>query len=231
MTELEQLFAKYRRLVVFDTETTGLNPKNDQIIEFAAAVLEQQDHTVHCTREYDVLVQLPQGRTIPPKIVELTGITDQALQETGIARETLCRDLEEILGGPDTLLVAYNAHFDLCFLFYALSKYGNAHILRGKDKLDLLTVYRDRRPYPHRLASAISAYGLEGQVQNSHRAIDDVLATVQVMLAMGKERADLERYINLFGYNAKYGLEGKPISSVTYRPQGYRPAGPIYELL
>lgn len=231
MTELEQLFAKYRRLVVFDTETTGLNPKNDEIIEFAAAVLEQQDGTVRCTREYDVLVQLPQGRTIPPKIVELTGITDQALQETGIARQTLCRDLEEILGGPDTLLIAYNAHFDLCFLFYTLAKYGNVHILRGKDKLDLLTVYRDRRPYPHRLASAITAYGLEGQVQNSHRAIDDVLATVQVMLAMGKERADLEWYINLFGYNAKYGLEGKPISSVTYRPQGYQPAGPIYELI
>lgn len=231
MTELEHLFSKYRRLVVFDTETTGLNPKNDEIIEFAAAVLEQQGDTVHCTREYDALVQLPQGRTVPPKIVELTGITDRDLQERGISRDTLCRDLEDLLGGSDTLLIAYNAHFDLCFLFYTLSKYGNPSILRGKDKLDLLTVYRDRRAYPHRLASAITAYGLDDQVQNSHRAIDDVLATVQVMLAMGKERDDLERYVNLFGYNARYGLEGKPISSVTYRPQGYQPAGPIYELV
>lgn len=57
-------------------------------------------------------------------------------------------------------------------------------------------------------------------MQNSHRAIDDVLATVAVLQAMWEERDDLLRYINLFGYNARYGLEGKPISSVVYRPQG-----------
>lgn len=66
-------------------------------------------------------------------------------------------------------------------------------------------------------------------MQNSHRAIDDVLATVAVLEAMAAERDDLTHYINLFGYNARYGLEGKPISSVTYRPQGYEPGRPLYE--
>ncbi len=66
-------------------------------------------------------------------------------------------------------------------------------------------------------------------MQNSHRAIDDVLATVAVLQAMWEERDDLLRYINLFGYNARYGLEGKPISSVVYRPQGYEPGRPVYE--
>lgn len=84
-----------------------------------------------------------------------------------------------------TLLLAYNAHFDLSFLFYTLVKDGDAAILKGKDKLDLLTVYRDRRAFPHRLASAIEAYNLQDQVQNSHRAIDDVLATVAVLEAHG----------------------------------------------
>ena len=46
---------------------------------------------------------------------------------------------------------------------------------------------------------------------------------------MWEERDDLLRYINLFGYNARYGLEGKPISSVVYRPQGYEPGRPVYE--
>ena len=67
--------------------------------------------------------------------------------------------------------------------------------------MDLLTVYRDRRAFPHRLASAIEAYNLQDQVQNSHRAIDDVLATVAVLEAMAAERGDLTHYINLFGYN------------------------------
>ena len=63
---------------------------------------------------------------------------------------------------------------------------------------------------------------------NSHRAVDDVLATVAVMKAMEDEKEDLLRYVNLFGYNAKYGVEGKPIGSVTYKPQGFDPGMPLY---
>ena len=82
--------------------------------------------------------------------------------------------------------------------------------------------------HPHKLCSAIEAYGLTGKVVNSHRAVDDVLATLEVMKAMEGEKADLERYINLFGYNPKYGVEGKPIGSVTYKSQSYRPGQPLY---
>ena len=103
-------------------------------------------------------------------------------------------------------------------------------ILKGKDKLDLLTVYRDRHSYPHKLCSAIDTYGLSGKVVNSHRAIDDVLATVEVMKAMVAEKDDLVNYVNLFGYLAQYGLDGKPIGSVTYKPQRYDPAKPLYEM-
>jgi DNA polymerase III epsilon subunit-like protein len=91
-------------------------------------------------------------------------------------------------------------------------------------------VYKDRRSYPHRLCNAIDAYGLAGKVVNSHRAIDDVLATVAVMEAMAGELDDLDKYINLFGYNPKYGIDGKPIGSVTYRPQSYDPRAPLYQL-
>ena len=63
---------------------------------------------------------------------------------------------------------------------------------------------------------------------NSHRAVDDVLATVAVMEAMEQERDDLIQYVNLFGYNPKFGLDGKPISSITYKPQPYDPPAPLY---
>ena len=64
---------------------------------------------------------------------------------------------------------------------------------------------------------------------NSHRAVDDVLAILKVMEEMEKEKPDLERYVNLFGYNPKYGIEGKPIGTVTYKPQPYDPIRPLYE--
>ncbi len=223
----ETLFQKYDKLVLFDTETTGLQFSRDEIIEFAAVVVEKVDGVPTVTQQYDELIALAPGNIVPPKIAELTGITTADLTARGIPKAQVCGDIKEMFSG-NCLLLAYNAHFDLSFLYYLLLRSGDPTILRGKDKLDLLTVYKDRHSYPHKLLNAIDTYGLAGKVVNSHRAVDDVLATVAVMEEMEKEKDDLLRYVNLFGYNAKYGISGKPIGSITYKPQGFDPAQPLY---
>ena len=225
----DSLFQKYDRLVLFDTETTGLQFARDEIIEFAAVVVERVNGIPQVVQEYDELIALTPGGFVPPKIEQLTGITTQDLREKGLPKTRVARDIAEMIQG-NTLLLAYNAHFDLSFLFYFLLRHGDAVVLKGKDKLDLFTVYKDRKPYPHKLCNAIEAYGLSGKVVNSHRAVDDVLATVAVMEEMEKEKDDLMRYVNLFGYNPKYGVDGKPIGSVTYKPQPYDPKKPLYEM-
>ena len=229
MAAFEKLFSKYDRLFLFDTETTGLNFSRDEIIEFAAVVVEQKDGQPVVVEEYDQLISLSPGMTVPPLIEKLTGISTQDILERGIPKEQVCAHIAQMISG-NTLLLAYNAHFDLSFLFYLLLRDGDPAILKGKDKLDLYTVYRDRRPYPHKLCHAIEAYGLGDKVVNSHRAVDDVLATVAVMEAMEREKSDLENYVNLFGYNPKYGIDGKPIGSVTYKAQPYDPIAPLYQL-
>ncbi len=228
MPNLETLFSRYDRLVLMDTETTGLNYSRDEIIEFAAVAVERPDNTPKVVREYDELVALSPGSFVPARIQQLTGISTQDLRERGLPKTRICRDIAELIQG-NTLLLAYNAHFDLSFLFYMLLRDGDPAILKGKDKLDLLTVYRDRHSYPHKLSDAIACYGLSGRVVNSHRAVDDVLATVAVMEEMEKEKDDLDRYVNLFGYNPKYGIAGKPIGSIAYRPQPYNSRKPLYE--
>ena len=225
----DSLFSKYDRLVLFDTETTGLQYARDEIIEFAAVVVERVNGVPKVVQEYDELIALTPGGFVPPKIEQLTGISTQDLREKGLPKTRVARDIAEMIRG-NTLLLAYNAHFDLSFLFYFLLRHGDATILKGKDKLDLFTVYKDRKPFPHKLCNAIEAYGLTGKVVNSHRAVDDVLATVAVMGEMEKEKDDLMRYVNLFGYNPKYGIDGKPIGSVTYKPQPYDPKKPLYEM-
>ena len=227
MGKFAALFEKYDRLVLFDTETTGLHFARDEIIEFAAIVVEQQNGEPVVIQEYDELVSLTPGNSVPPVIQNLTGISTQDILERGLSKTRVCRDIGEMLAG-NTLLLAYNAHFDLSFLYYMLLQDGDPMILKGKDKLDLLTVYKDRRAYPHKLCNAIEAYGLAGSVVNSHRAVDDVLATLAVMGEMEAERDDLISYVNLFGYNPKYGIDGKPIGSVTYKPQGFEPGQPLY---
>ena len=227
--EFETLFSKYDRLVLFDTETTGLQFHRDEIIEFAAVVVEQKGGRAEIVREYDELISLSPGMFVPPQIEALTGITNEDIRQKGISKTQVCEDIKDMIQG-NTLLLAYNAHFDLSFLFYLLLRSGDPAILKGKDKLDLLTVYKDRHSYPHKLCNAIEVYGLSGQVVNSHRAVDDVIATVAVMKAMEQERNDLERYVNLFGYNPKYGVDGKPIGTVTYKAQKYDPVAPLYEV-
>ena len=227
MDNFSALFQKYDRLVLFDTETTGLDFPRDEIIEFAAVVVEQRRGEAVVIREYDELITLTPGNTVPPEIQALTGISTQDILERGKEKAQVCRDIADMFSG-NTLLLAYNAHFDLSFLYYLLLRSGDPMILKGKDKLDLLTVYKDRHSYPHKLCNAIEVYGLQDQVVNSHRAVDDVLATLAVMGEMETEKDDLLCYVNLFGYNPKYGISGKAIGSVAYKPQPYNPIQPLY---
>lgn len=223
---MRKIFEKYPKILVFDTETTGINPKNNEIIQFSSVMAEMTPEGMAVTDSFDALISLTPGRTVPPEITRLTGITNEDLSARGIAKEEACRRIAALVRDCD-LLAAYNAQFDLTFLYYLLARYNEAACLAGKDKLDLLTVYRDRRPYPHKLANAITGYGLAG-VCNSHQAQDDALAAAKLMEAMEAERQDLIDYVNLFGYNPRYGAPSPSIRSVTYRPQSFQPAAPLY---
>ena len=153
---LQSLFSRCDSVLVFDTETSGLSWQRDEIIEFSAIRLtasgtEEVDEFIRCTR------------SLPPRIVELTGITDELLREEGIGKQAFAELLAALLT-PGTMLAAYNAQFDLLFLYSFLQKYGDARLLQDKPKLDLLTVYRDRRAYPHRLCNAIEQYDLQARI-------------------------------------------------------------------
>lgn len=222
-----ELWKNFDRLVVFDTETTGIEFGTDRIIEIGAAALENGEEQ----GGFNALIRLPAGQTLPHFITQLTGITDEQLRDEGVdertAAEGFCRLLD---GAEQPLLVAYNAQFDLNFLYYLLRPLGLLSVLQKPRFLDALTVYRDRRDFPHKLCNAIEAYGLTG-VENSHRAVDDARAAALLLEAMAAEKDDLLQYVDLFGVHPKYGMSGKKISSVTYCPQPYDRRVPLYELL
>lgn len=224
---LQELMAGFDRLVILDTETTGLGFSKEEIIQLSAVVYEKRSNDLEMTQEYDRLIAMSPGKVLPAFISNLTGITEADLKARGIPKAQACRELAEILL-PGTLLVAYNAHFDLSFLFYLLKNHGDYTMLKNCHFLDALTVYKDRKDYPHKLLNAIEAYDLSGKVVNSHRAIDDVYATFAVLMAMAQEKNDLKNYVDLFGFNPKYGVEGKEIKSITYKPQSYHRTKPLY---
>ena len=222
------LWRQFDRIVVFDTETTGIEFGQDEIIELGAVAVSPAGEE----DSMDLLIRLSPGRTLPPFITQLTGITPEQLEREGVEKAAACETFCRLLGGGErTLLAAYNAQFDLNFLYHFLRPFGQVEVLRAPRFLDVLTVYRDRRDYPHKLSDAIAAYGLEEQAVNSHRAVDDARAAAVLLAAMAAERDDLEQYVDLFGYSPKYGVSGRRIGSVTYRPQSYQRVRPLYEML
>jgi DNA polymerase-3 subunit epsilon len=230
---MENIFKRYGAVVFFDTETTGLDADTCQIIELAAMRVEKIGENFE-TKVADLFVKLPEGQKIPEKIVKLTGITDETLEADGVTEAAAASTFAGMIArdkGP-VLLVAHNAQFDLLFVQAMLDRHYWPGMLSNEDFLDSLTVYKDRRPYPHKLANAIEAYKLQDKVQNSHRAIDDVAALFEVCKAMDKERADLLTYVNIFGYNPKYGVSGRRLDGVTYWPQQFNNymQGPSYTL-
>jgi DNA polymerase III subunit epsilon len=224
---LDTLFDQFDSIVFVDTETSGLNPRTDEIIELGILRVVRSNELLDIDRETGMLIRLSPGRKLSYNITQITGITQLMLDSGGAEKAAACQALAEVLGHGSPLVVAYNAHFDLSFLYHFLLGFGMENVLSNVKMLDALTVFRDRREYPHKLDNAVAAYTLAAK--NTHRAIDDARTTYELLCAMDAEEADLDRYINLFGYNPKYGITGSRITSVRYLPQLYKREKKLYE--
>lgn len=175
--------------------------------------------------EYDEFIKV--DGLLQPKITEITGITDEMLKNKGLDEKTVANDLKEKLD-DNTLMIAHNAQFDLSFVYNLLKRYFPAEaedLVRNADWLDTLTVFKDRAEYPHKLIDAVKHYDV-AEV-NFHRAIDDTKALYEVTKAMKNERDDLAEYINVFGYNPKFGVSGERFSFIEYKRQYYHNGGMI----
>lgn len=224
---LDKLFTQFNVIIFLDVETTGFEPQSEQIIEFGALRVWVNNGNICTDSETNLLIRLSDGKHIPAKIQKLTGITDELLIKNGVDQDVASSQIRSVLDADRPLIVAYNAQFDLCFLYNFLSTFGVSDVLKKASFLDLLTVYRDRRDYPHKLENAIEAYDLN--TPNTHRALDDARANMALLYAMENELDDLDKYINLFGYNPKYGVIGQKIPSIRYVPQPRLVKKKVYE--
>jgi len=225
---LNHLFEQFDSIIFLDVETSGLDPKEDEIIELGILRVFRDGSGETCEETVSLLIRLSEGRQLSETITKITGITQAMLDSDGVEKEAVCDILTAMFGVGKPLLVAYNAQFDLCFLYYFLCAFGKEVVLQNIKMIDALTVYKDRRDYPHRLENAVASYALE--TKNTHRAVDDAIATYSLLCVMEDEQDDIDRYINLFGFNPKFGVTGPKISSVKYVPQPYKRTQKAYEL-
>ncbi|NMB01653.1 MAG: 3'-5' exonuclease [Firmicutes bacterium] len=159
-------------------ETTGLDGERDRIIEIFLLALKKTGEVRH----FETLIN-PE-RPLPPKITEITGLTDSDL--VGAPSEAMvAAEIREFIGVGTP--VGHNLPFDLRFVNAMFRRNGLLEL--GGSGIDTLTISRELFPklavYPggggsHRLSNLMYHFGLENSYANSHRAKDDVMLLVEV---------------------------------------------------
>lgn len=160
--------------VVFDLETTGLDPNRDEIIEIGAVLW--QDGEV--TASFHSLVN--PGKSLPEEIQQLTGIRDADLQDAPHIDGILPEFLAFIEGRP---LAGHNVRFDMKFLLSACDDAGY-ELSTAKEGFDTLLAARVLLPMARGFKLTELAKSLAFPNSEAHRALADAQTTAHLLSAL-----------------------------------------------
>lgn len=160
--------------ICLDLETTGLNPKTDKIIEIGA--VKVRNGAIVDTFETFVAPE----RKLEKRITELTGITDEMLENAPAKEEVIPRFLE--FAGEDILL-GHSVLFDYSFIKRAAVNCKLEFERQGIDTLKIARKYLSDLE-SRSLGFLCSHYKIE---HHAHRAMADVEATVSLYKKLCEE--------------------------------------------
>ena len=195
----------------YDLETSGLNPRQDRIMQFAG---QRTDMNLEPIGEpYNLLVTLNDDTLPSPDALMVTGITPQKTVEEGYSEAQFAQMLSEEIFTPDTIAVGFNnIRFDDEFIRHLL--WRNFHDpyewswKDGRSRWDLLDVVRltralrpeginwplDAKGEPsNRLELITSANGIAHE--NAHDALADVTALITVTKLVKQKQPQLYDYL------------------------------------
>lgn len=168
------------RLIMLDTETTGLSPLNgDRMVEIGALevvnrkVLSGEDHIFH---HY-----INPERDIPSEVVRIHGIDNDKVRDKPTFRD-IAQDFLAFIEGAT--LVIHNASFDLAFIMNELRLTGFPNI-HDVPVIDTLAYARKKHPHQkNNLDALCDRYGVERSHRRLHGALLDSALLAEVYLKM-----------------------------------------------
>ncbi|WP_347271746.1 DNA polymerase III subunit epsilon [Rhizorhabdus histidinilytica] len=170
------------REIVFDTETTGLNPATgDRLVEIGCVELVNRVETgnsFHCYFN-------PQ-RPMPFEAEQVHGLSERFLSDKPLFADKV-EELLDFIG--DAPLVAHNASFDFGFLNWELGACGRPIVDMGR-MVDTLQIARKIHPgAKHSLDALCSRYGIDRSHRVKHGALLDaqLLAQLYIELTGGRQ--------------------------------------------
>lgn len=177
------------RIVVFDTETTGIDPANDRIVTAFVGILDANGDVERGT---DWLAD--PGVEIPERATEVHGIsTEMAQQEGEPAAEVTAKIANSLawVARHNLPLVVFNAPYDLTLLAAECRRHGVEMPMLGEQVVDPLIIDRqvDRfRKGKRTLSDCASVYGVE--LLDAHDAGADAIASGHLAQAMVQRYPD-----------------------------------------
>lgn len=170
------------REVVFDTETTGLNPATgDRIVEIGCVELFNRVETGKTFHAY-----FNPERAMDSVAQQIHGLSDSFLSNKPLFAEVV-EDLLDFLG--ECPLIAHNAQFDFMFLNHELGACGRLHISQSR-MIDTLALSKTRHPgAKHSLDALCTRFGIDRSHRIKHGALLDaqLLAQIYVELTGGRQ--------------------------------------------
>ncbi len=173
------------REIVFDTETTGLDPlQGDRLVEIGCIELVNGFPTGRTFHSY-----FNPERDMPEAAREIHGLTIDFLKDKPCFAE---RAEEIVMFMGDAQLVAHNAVFDLAFLNAELERAGRAPLRHDRIVDTLLLARRKHAGAPNRLDDLCARYAIDNSRRSKHGALLDaeLLAEVYIEL-IGARQAQL----------------------------------------
>jgi DNA polymerase III subunit epsilon len=170
------------REIVFDTETTGLNPlTGDRMVEIGCVELINRVETGKSFHSY-----FNPERAMDPAAEAIHGLSETFLASKPLF-EDVVEDLLDFLG--ESPLVAHNARFDFSFLNYELGQCGRLKMSDAR-MIDTLQLARQRHPgAKHSLDALCTRFGIDRSHRIKHGALLDaeLLAQVYIELTGGRQ--------------------------------------------
>ena len=163
---------------VLDLETTGFSFRTEKITEIGIMKVKNGE----VIDEFSCFVN-PE-KPIPPRVVEVTNITDEMVKDAETIDKVMPKLLEFV---GDSVLVAHNADFDIGFLKHNCAELGYK---LDNTYIDTLRLAKQLFPTYKKYKLGIIAENLGIKVEVAHRALDDVDTTVKVLNVMFKMLKD-----------------------------------------
>lgn len=177
-------------IVCWDVETTGLNPKEDFIIQLSVTKMSGVNLSILDRRNW--YIKPAHAYTIHPDAEKVHGISKEFLEKNGVDIRTIAPDFMAFINDCDVL--SYNGNtFDIKFIYKDFMMFGYNIFEQDRKYYDAYAL--EARFFPRNLSSVYKKYTGK-DMEDTHNASADVDATCEVfrqqLITQGLQLSDIQ---------------------------------------